>query len=436
MLALFSAFVATSYIFSVTLFGFFTVCAFNKPYVANVIVPKLRKHYHLIEIFASGVTENAIHLVFLKLVIVKLVKLFGGFNYSLAWLFYFADIVNMGALVILFYEMLNEKPVTDTALKSIDPESQPIKSIIGLEGMKKLLHPFWTPSDINVHQNITYATNEEIRDALKSTNDDFDQPRKMMLDIYCSNNMPKTGLQPVMVHIHGGAWRVGSKNIFYPHQKLLVQENNWVMVNIGYRLAPKNPYPTHLIDVKRSLRWIKKNIASFGGDPNFIVLSGDSAGAHLAAMTSLTTNDPKYQPGFEQVDTSVRGVISFSGALDIATGSHHANFFCKDIANLGKVDYEFLHQHSPVSVVPKAKEENKLVPFLVFAGERDQLTESRMSKSFKAAYDKAVGDASPLCQLVLLPGGHHVSYIAWSPRSLYVSYVIQAWCNQLYIKNK
>lgn len=62
--------------------------------------------------------------------------------------------------------------------------------------------------------------------------------------------------------------------MFYPHQKVLVQENNWVMVNIGYRLAPKNPYPTHLIDVKRSLRWIKKNIASFGGDPNFIVLSG------------------------------------------------------------------------------------------------------------------------------------------------------------------
>lgn len=88
MLALCSAFVATSYIFSVVLFGFFTVCAFDKPYVANVIVPKLRKHYHLIEIFASGVTENAIHLVFLKLVIVKLVKLFGGFSKYITQLFF------------------------------------------------------------------------------------------------------------------------------------------------------------------------------------------------------------------------------------------------------------------------------------------------------------------------------------------------------------
>lgn len=47
-----------------------------------------------------------------------------------------------------------------------------------------------------------------------------------------------------------------------------------LIVNVGYRLAPKNAYPTHLIDVKRAIRWMKLNIASFGGDPNFIVLSG------------------------------------------------------------------------------------------------------------------------------------------------------------------
>lgn len=68
---------------------------------------------------------------------------------------------------------------------------------------------------------------------------------------------------------------MGSKDIFYPHEKLLIQESNWVVVNIGYRLAPKNAYPTHLMDVKRSIRWLKQNISSFGGDPNFIVLSGN-----------------------------------------------------------------------------------------------------------------------------------------------------------------
>jgi acetyl esterase/lipase len=114
---------------------------------------------------------------------------------------------------------------------------------------------------------------------------------------------------------------------------------------------------------------------------------GDSAGAHLASMTSMTTNDPKYQPGFESVDTAVRGVISLSGALDMANEPHNAVFFCKKVARLGKVDLDFLNQHSPLAMVQKAKDENKLIPFLVFAGERDSLTESKMSKSFKSAYD-------------------------------------------------
>lgn len=104
-------------------------------------------------------------------------------------------------------------------------------------------------------------------------------------------------------------------------------------------------------------------------------------------MTSMTTNDPKYQPGFEKIDTSVRGVISFSGALDLVNESHNALFFSKKVANLEHVNIEFLNQHSPVALVQKAKEENKLVPFLVISGERDSLTESRQSKAFKSAYD-------------------------------------------------
>lgn len=101
----------------------------------------------------------------------------------------------------------------------------------------------------------------------------------------------------------------------------------------------------------------------------------------------MTANDPKFQPGFESVDTSVRGVINFSGALDLVNEAHSALFFSKKVANLDHVDTEFLSQHSPLARVQKAKEENKLVPFLIIAGERDSLTESRQSKAVKAAYD-------------------------------------------------
>lgn len=438
MFALVSAFAATSYIVSVLFIAFFTLCAFDKPITRELFAGTLRKYLFIVELLSSTIAESPIHLFALKILLIKVVGLFGGFKYTLSWLTYFVDIINMAALLVLFYEMLSEKTIADNSIKSINPKSEPLKSVICLEDMKKILNPVWTPANIKMHPNITYATNEEIREALNTTNQDFDQPRKMVLDVFTSTNKPKSaGLQPVLVHIHGGAWRMGSKDVFYPHEKILAQENNWVIVNIGYRLAPKNAYPTHLMDVKRAIRWIKQNIASFGGDPNFVVLSGDSAGAHLASMASMTVNDPKFQPGFESVDTSVRGVVNFSGALDLVNETHSAMFFCKKVANLDHVDTEFLNQHSPLALVQKSKEENKLVPFLIIAGERDSLTESRQSKAVKAAYDAAVGpESSNLCELVLLPGGHHVSYIGWSPRSIYVSRIIQTWCTQLYLKQK
>ncbi|CAO3641541.1 unnamed protein product [Mucor hiemalis] len=387
MFALISAFVATSYIVSVLFIAFLTVCTFDKPITRELFAGTLRKYLFIVELLTSTVSEFAIHLIALKFLFTKLVSVFGGFNYTLAWLMYYVDIINMAALLVLFYEMLSEKAVSDAAIKSINPQSEPLKSVICLEDVKKILNPIWTPANIKMHPNITYATNEEIREALNTTNQDFDQPRKMVLDVFTSTNKPKSGLQPVLVHIHGGAWRMGSKDVFYPHEKILAQENNWVIVNIGYRLAPKNAYPTHLMDVKRAIRWIKQNIASFGGDPNFVVLSGDSAGAQLASIASMTANDPEFQPGFESVDTSVRGVINFSGALDLVNEAHSALFFSKKVANLDHVDTEFLSQHSPLARVQKAKEENKLVPFLIIAGERDSLTESRQSKAVKAAYD-------------------------------------------------
>lgn len=102
-------------------------------------------------------------------------------------------------------------------------------------------------------------------------------------------------------------------------------------------------------------------------------------------MASMTVNQPQFQPGFEQVDTSVRGVVCLSGALDQINEPHHAVFFCKKVANMNKVDMDFLNQHSPLALVPNTRNP---VPFLLIAGERDSLTESKMSKAMKAAFDK------------------------------------------------
>ncbi len=82
----------------------------------------------------------------------------------------------------------------------------------------------------------------------------------------------------------------------------------WICVSIGYRVSPMHTWPDHIVDVKRALAWVKENIAHYGGDPDFVAITGGSAGGHLSTLAALTPNDPAFQPGFEDADTS--GVAS------------------------------------------------------------------------------------------------------------------------------
>ncbi|KAI8975204.1 Alpha/Beta hydrolase protein [Mycotypha africana] len=430
MLEILTAFVATTYTFSALFLSFFIICAHDKELVRQAFGNTWRRYLFIIETMSSGVAELSIQLIILKLFQFFGVYFMGGFNYKLSSVVFYLDVLNLLGLCHLYYQMLLERSIADETIRKLNHTAKPMASILCNNDIKKLVNPFWTPSRIKIHPNITYATNEEIREVLETSNQDFSQLRRMMLDIYTRADMPqdRASKKPVLVHVHGGAWRAGSKNLFYPYEKLLVKENDWIIVNIGYRLAPKNSYPAHLIDVKRAIRWLKQNIASFGGDPNYIILAGDSAGAHLASMASMTVNDPRFQPGFEEVDTSVQGVVSLSGALDLMNEPHTAIFFCKRVAGLDNVDTVFLSDNSPAALISKKK--NVLVPYLLVAGEKDSLTNSRISKEFKATFDEE--KEAPECTLILLPAGHHINYINWSPRSLYVARAIQSWCVQLY----
>ena len=54
-----------------------------------------------------------------------------------------------------------------------------------------------------------------------------------------------------------------------------------------------------MIDIKHALQWIRNNAEEYGVDPDFIVVTGGSAGGHLASLMALTQNKPEFQPGFE-----------------------------------------------------------------------------------------------------------------------------------------
>lgn len=123
---------------------------------------------------------------------------------------------------------------------------------------------------------------------------------------------------PVLLQVHGGAWTVGRKDQQGQPLMYRMARKGSICVAINYRLAPRDYFPAQILDVKAALAWIKEHIADYGGDPSYVAITGGSAGGHLAALAALTPNAPEWQPGFEDVDTSVQAAVPFYGVYDFA----------------------------------------------------------------------------------------------------------------------
>lgn len=108
---------------------------------------------------------------------------------------------------------------------------------------------------------------------------------RQVLDIHTPERNSKEAL-PVMFWIHGGGWQVGNKTDVALKPKALT-ERGFVFVSTGYRLLPTVEMDELIRDVARSLDWVHKNIAKFGGDPRRIFVGGHSAGAQLAALICI-----------------------------------------------------------------------------------------------------------------------------------------------------
>lgn len=126
--------------------------------------------------------------------------------------------------------------------------------------------------------------------------------RRNMLDVW--HHREPAERAPVLVWVHGGAWVVGHKAQQALPMLTHMTAQGWVCVSINYRLSPRAKFPDHLVDVKRALAWVREHIAGYGGDPDFVVLTGGSAGGHLAALAALTA------------DTPVQACVPFYGVYD------------------------------------------------------------------------------------------------------------------------
>ncbi|KAG0243182.1 hypothetical protein BGX31_011137 [Mortierella sp. GBA43] len=312
---------------------------------------------------------------------------------TLIKVFHFFNIIKAAGLLYLFKESIESKDTVDAYLKQLSNES------------KK-------------HVEVPGPQTSEGKHAVQ----------KMALDVYRPNKVHGGDDRPVFVYIHGGGWTHGNKRWIGPIVTELVSRE-WVVVSVDYRLAPTSPYPAQLIDCKRALRWIKDEIRIFGGNPNNIVVGGDSAGGHLAAMLALTQNAPEFQPGFENVDTTVKGCAPLSAALDLIDVNNEANselrtriikeIACREGSPESAENLQFLTDHSPIHLIKETS-----VPFFVLHGERDSLAPVQKAREFVQEFKK-----KSAAKITYLEIHHalHAFHAFPSPRAWYATIALAEW---------
>ena len=128
---------------------------------------------------------------------------------------------------------------------------------------------------------------------------------------------PASAPRPVLINIHGGGWMIGQKGTQAMPLLMHMARCGWLVIDADYRLSPKVEMPAHVIDVKRVIAWARAHAAEHGGDPDYLALTGGSAGGHLTALAALTANRPEFQPGFEAADTSVQLALPLYGKYDL-----------------------------------------------------------------------------------------------------------------------
>ena len=124
--------------------------------------------------------------------------------------------------------------------------------------------------------------------------------------------------RPVILFLHGGGWRLGSRGMFCPTWRhwqpdpfVRLAAAGFTVVSAEYRLSGEAVFPAQLDDVTDALRWIGARANELGVDPGRVVVWGESAGGHLAALLGLAAT--RARPG------AVVGVVDWYGPSDLTT---------------------------------------------------------------------------------------------------------------------
>jgi acetyl esterase/lipase len=138
--------------------------------------------------------------------------------------------------------------------------------------------------------------------------------QSLKLDLYRPTNET---IPRLIVWVHGGAWRGGSRNSM-PLTALL--EHGYSVASVDYRLTPTAPFPAQVHDIKAAIRFLRANASHFKINTDTIAIAGASAGGHLVALVGTTNEHAQLEGNIGQhldQSSSVHAVVSYYGASNL-----------------------------------------------------------------------------------------------------------------------
>lgn len=235
------------------------------------------------------------------------------------------------------------------------------------------------PEGVEVVRDVVYATVGQ---------------RRLHMDLVRPQTQPEEPL-PVLIHIHGGAWRSGSyhTDILYPFAAA-----GYFTASIEYRLTQEAIFPAQIHDCKAAVRFLRAKAADYKIDAERIGVIGLSAGGHLAALlgTSGGVEELEGDLGYPEQSSRVQAVINMFGPTDITTmiadrGRRLGAVSPEDELVGGPLEenLELARQASPLTYVDATDP-----PFLILHGDKDQVVPFVQSVKFDQALRAAGVDST------------------------------------------
>ena len=291
-------------------------------------------------------------------------------------------------LVVVIARALQTRPTLDRALADAfgSNAQRPLQPRTGL--WRALLSPLPLPA-IGVRRD---------RDIAYGPAGDFNR-----LDVY--RRRAGTADAPTLVYFHPGGFFSGSKTRAARPVVEQLARDGWVCINANYRLRGEGGFPNHLVDAKRVIAWAREHGQEYGADPNRLVVAGGSAGGNLAAMCALTPNDPRFQTGFEHVDTSVAAAVTM-----------YAYYGSSGESDVPSAPGDYVHAEAP--------------PFLVLHGTHDPMVPVQAAREF---VDRLRAAGGRIVAYAELPGAQHNFDRLASIRCAAVTDAIEAFAGSVFV---